>query len=77
MMGIMEVVPGLKLMSIRRQMRHYLESASPSALITCDSPISIYRFVLLRNHLRFRRFMSSVRRFGHGVILGSQRLLAK
>ena len=38
-MGIMEVVPRLpKLMSIRRQMRHYLASASPSALITCDSP---------------------------------------
>ncbi|HCL68427.1 MAG TPA: lipid-A-disaccharide synthase [Gammaproteobacteria bacterium] len=38
-MGIMEVVPRLpKLLSIRQQMRHYLEALQPRALVTCDAP---------------------------------------
>ena len=38
-MGIMEVVPRLpKLLSIRRQMKNYLEVVEPHALITCDAP---------------------------------------
>ena len=38
-MGIMEVAPRLpKLLSIRRQMKNYLETSQPCALITCDAP---------------------------------------
>lgn len=38
-MGVMEVLPRLpELVSIRRQMVHYLECARPQALITCDAP---------------------------------------
>lgn len=38
-MGIFEVLPRLpELVSIRRQMAHYLEVARPCALITCDAP---------------------------------------
>ena len=38
-MGVIEVLPRLsELVSIRRQMIHYLEVARPRALITCDSP---------------------------------------
>ncbi len=38
-MGVMEVLPRLpELLSIRRQMVHYLECARPCALITCDAP---------------------------------------
>ena len=38
-MGIVEVAPRLpNLLSIRRQMKNYLEVAEPRALITCDAP---------------------------------------
>ena len=38
-MGIMEVLPRIpELLSIRRQMKHYLKASRPSALITCDAP---------------------------------------
>ena len=38
-MGAMEVLPRLpELLSMRRQMRHYLSCARPNALITCDAP---------------------------------------
>ncbi|NCW08673.1 MAG: lipid-A-disaccharide synthase [Gammaproteobacteria bacterium] len=38
-MGVMEVLPRLpELLSIRRQMKHYLNASHPSALITCDAP---------------------------------------
>jgi lipid-A-disaccharide synthase len=38
-MGVIEVLPRLpELLSIRRQMKHYLGASHPSAFITCDSP---------------------------------------
>ena len=38
-MGVMEVLPRLpELLSIRRQMKHYVSISRPTALITCDAP---------------------------------------
>ena len=38
-MGVMEVLPRLpELLSIRRQMKHYLGASHPAALISCDAP---------------------------------------
>ncbi len=38
-MGMMEVLPRLpELLSIRRQMKHYVSTSRPTALITCDAP---------------------------------------
>ena len=38
-MGMMEVLPRLpELLSIRHQMKHYVSTSRPTALITCDAP---------------------------------------
>ena len=38
-MGVMEVLPRLPdLLSIRHQMKHYVSTSRPTALITCDAP---------------------------------------